>query len=361
MFRQILTAVTKKVTFTMRKNMPVESWSARRNSCPASLRQDETSRAQIGYSATQPLLATHSENEHLLIVAENTTTFEKNRSKNPNFGIDLQSGISFSNRYSNYARRLKDFVRRCRNAEVTHRWLDYWNSSRSHAQLARATPFLMQKIYRKYQSTTLCSTDRFSLLVSHYDFIFSRGLAPLVLKAAVASVKLGSFNGKTPFDIRMSSIRGHDREGELTLGIFQNQTLVFSVAFTCYKDANMSFIRVGALQGPSCEQRRDIVRKATKDMFGQRPKWLLIELVRAIAIECEFSYLILTSNQNRIAGKIHADYDGFWTELGAFCRPDGDFRLNISPYLPVKKGGGRKDILRQTAISIIRAHFGLAS
>lgn len=357
MFRKILASLPKQLTFSIRKNMPVEPLGAPHNSRAVFLHQDEVSQAQIEYSAAQPLFKIFGGSEPLSVARENSMAFEKNAIKNPNFGIDLQSGISFTNRYSAYARSLKDFVRRLRYAEVTHRWLGYWNSSHSHAQLACATPFLMQKIYRKYQSTVMSSADRLSLLVSHYDFIFSHGLAPLVLKAAVAPVNLGRFYGKVPFDIRILSIRGLGREGELTLGIFQGQTLVFSIAFTCYKDTNISYIRVGALQGPSGEQGKEIIKKATKNMFGQRPKWLLIELVRAIAAECGFTSLILTSNQNRIWGKkIHADYDGFWVELGAFCRPDGDFQLNISS-LSSGHRGRRKCILRQTAISITRAYF----
>lgn len=253
--------------------------------------------------------------------------------------IDLQTGIASSqSKLSNFARRIRIGVRTLLYYHETHRWLTYWNSSPLHAKLACATPKLLQKIYRPYQSNRLRSLDRLSMLISHYNFVLAHGLAPLVLRAAESSLSLGCINGKsgTVYSIALSSIATLDREGELTLNLFVDQQRLFSVAFTFYGDNLQPCVGIGCLQGPRGSDAQSRVRSATRDMFGLRPKGLMVRLVREIGKAYGCQHLILVSNRNRVmqqqirTGQVFANYDEFWQELGAMRRTDGDFQLSCS-------------------------------
>ncbi|SFA93499.1 hypothetical protein SAMN04515620_108142 [Collimonas sp. OK607] len=250
--------------------------------------------------------------------------------------ITLYTCLTHSPRgLSYFAKLLKLSVRTVLHYQQTQRWLAYWNTTPMHARLAQATPRLLQKIYRPYQSLRLRSQDRLNILVSHYDFIFRQGLGPLILHATQAPLLLGSFSGKsgTTYELRLSAIERLDREGELTLDLCNDQKLLFSVAFTFYGSELVPCVGIGCLQGPRGSDSQERVRSATRDMFGLRPKSLMLRLVREIGRVYGCKKLILVGNQNRVmfhqirTGKVLADYDDFWQEIGAIRRPDGEYQL----------------------------------
>ena len=237
---------------------------------------------------------------------------------------------------SRLAKRIKLTARGMLHYQVTQHWLSYWNTTPMRAQLAAATPRLLQKIYRPYQSLRLQNRrERLNLLVNHYDFIYQQGLAPLVLRASAAPVSLGGFSGKsgTVYEIRLASVATLDREGELTLMLCCDRQLLFSIAFTFHRDSSMPCIGIGCLQGPRGSDTQELVRRATRDMFGLRPKSLMLRLVREIGQAYGCKKLILVGNQNRVlfhqvrTGQVLANYNDFWQEVGASVRPDGDYQL----------------------------------
>jgi len=237
---------------------------------------------------------------------------------------------------SRLAKRIKLTARGMLHYQVTQHWLSYWNATPMRAQLAAATPRLLQKIYRPYQSLRLQDRrQRLNLLVNHYDFIYQQGLGPLILRASGSPISLGSFSGKsgTVYEIQLASVATLDREGELTLMLCCDRQLLFSIAFTFHRDSSMPCIGIGCLQGPRGSDTQEQVRRATRDMFGLRPKSLMVRLVREIGRAYGCKKLILVGNRNRVlfhqvrTGKVLANYDDFWQEIGASARPDGDYQL----------------------------------
>ncbi|HWW04730.1 VirK/YbjX family protein [Collimonas sp.] len=237
---------------------------------------------------------------------------------------------------SRLAKRIKLTVRGMLHYQVTQSWLVYWNATPIRVQLAKATPRLLQKIYRPYQSLRLQHRRaRLNLLMNHYDFICQQGLAPLVLRASTSPVSLGSFTGKsgTVYEIRLASVATLDREGELALMLCCDRQQLFSIAFTFHHENLMPCIGIGCLQGPRGNDAQAQVRRATRDMFGLRPKSLMVRLAREIGHAYGCKKMILVGNQNRVlchqvrTGKVLANYDDFWQEIGATGRPDGDYQL----------------------------------
>ena len=237
---------------------------------------------------------------------------------------------------SRLAKRIKLTFRGMTQRQVTQSWLGYWNATSTRVQLVKATPRLLQKIYRPYQSLRLSGRqDRLNLLLNHYDFVFQQGLDALVLRASTSPVSLGSFIGKSGavYVIQLASVAGLDREGELTLMLCSDQQRLFSIAFTFHQDNLTPSIGIGCLQGPRGVDKQERVRSATRDMFGLRPKNLMVRLVREIGRAYGCKKLILVGNQNRVlfhqvrTGKVLANYDDFWQEIGATARPDGDYQI----------------------------------
>lgn len=233
-------------------------------------------------------------------------------------------------------KKIKLILRAMLHPQQTRRWLAYWNSTPMRIELAKAMPKLLPKIYRPYQSRRLRSEERIEILINHYDFIFRRGLDPLILRATRSPALLGSFTGKSElvYELRLSAAAPLEREGELILQLYCDQQPLFSIAFTFFLINGDWCVGIGCLQGPKGEDAQGRVRSATRDMFGMRPKALMLRLAREIGRSCGCTKAILVGNQNRVlvrqirSGKLLADYDAFWREMGAARRPDGDYQIS---------------------------------
>lgn len=268
---------------------------------------------------------------------------------------------------SRLARQCKLRARTLLYPRQTRRWLAFWNKTSTHVALAMATPRLLHKIYRPYQSLRLQQTQRLDILTSHYDFIIGHGLAPLVLQASHQQIPVGQFRGKSgqDYEVRLAAISSLDHEGELALHLYRGQHHLFSTAFTLCRQGTGWVVRIGCLQGAAgSADSREQIRRATRDLFGLRPKALMIRLVRAIGAGYGCARVLLVSNSNRVASRrgrcerVHADYDAFWQELGAARRSDGDYELpceetatNLQDLPSRKRAEGRQRLALTQAVT----------
>ncbi|CDG83205.1 DUF535 family protein [Janthinobacterium agaricidamnosum] len=218
---------------------------------------------------------------------------------------------------------------------LTQDWIGFWNSTPVLTCIAHESPGLLKKIYRPYLSRRLDRQQRLALLQSHYRLVLRHGLAGLVQRAAAAPVLLASFDGKSgaTYQIRLVALVNMEREGEMVLQLFQRHEVVFSIAFTLSCQSGAAGIAVGCLQGGRGEERVERIRQATRDLFGLRPKALMVRLVQHIGLNLECRDMVLAGNVNRVLGRqlrkglVHADYDATWLEMGARPRADGDFDM----------------------------------
>ena len=249
--------------------------------------------------------------------------------------------------------RLRELLKLQLRARLQQRetrvWLQLLNSHPVFQDLLRAYPRMMHKVYRHYLSKTLSCSQRVALLVDHYRFILQQGWGKLMVDAAHQPVLLGSVAGKSGelYHLQLTSLSCMDREGEMVLQLMHGGEMLYAVVFTffgCRTRAPMELgVRIGCLQGPRGEESLRRVREATRDLHGMRPKFLMMRLARQLAWEHGCRTMILVGNDNRTVhhsakkhGRLMADYDSVWQELGAQARRDGDFELpceNMPPLM----------------------------
>lgn len=224
----------------------------------------------------------------------------------------------------------------------TAQWLQLLNSHPLFAQMLPTCPRLASKIYRHYLSTRLGCSERLDAMQTHYQTIITEGLAPLVARAALVPVemcRLHSKDGNYTVQLRAGGVLV--REGELIFQLMHENTLVFSVACSFVRDGSRVVLAVGCLQGAASAAAQDSVREATRALHGMRPKNFLMRIVRDFGHQHGCSDMLLVGNANRVVtksisrGKVHADYDSLWSELGAERRADGDFTLTCEPLSPL--------------------------
>jgi hypothetical protein len=87
------------------------------------------------------------------------------------------------------------------------------------------------------------------------------------------------------------------------------------------------------LQGLRSPEGPLLIKAATRDLFGCRPKTLMVTMVRSLGEFFGCGRMLLVSNDNRISinrwrrRKITSNYDQTWQEMSAQRRPDGNFEL----------------------------------
>ncbi|MCS0582085.1 VirK/YbjX family protein [Massilia pinisoli] len=230
-------------------------------------------------------------------------------------------------------------VRAVLHPRQTPRWLHLLNAHPAFSEYVRNCPRFLYKVYRPYISHALDANERLEAIRAHYDFMFRRGLRETLARASVGPVVLAEAAGKSgvPYQIQLRTVNMFDREGELVLQLTQDDKALYTVAFTVAPRDGRLAVSVGCIQGGKTEDAREAIRTATRELHGIRPKQLMATLVRQLGHEYGCERMVLVSNRNRVIykairnGRVLADYDQLWTELGAQLRPDGDWELACAP------------------------------
>ncbi|MFL6658700.1 MAG: DUF535 family protein [Massilia sp.] len=257
--------------------------------------------------------------------------------------ITWNTGVSTTRPGLAYLREtLKFAVRAAFHTQATRAWLAYWNSSPFLTQLARSQPAVLKKIYRPYLFRQLDCQQRLAVLTSHYDFIVARKLGKQVVRATHAPLVLHAFSGKSdrPYRLELVALTCMEREGELVLQLCDEDTIIFSVAFTFHGVGQQVQLAVGCLQGGRAADARERIRVVTRDCHGLRPQTLLMRVLQQLALAFGCEQLQLVGNDNRVMlqqlrkGRVLADYDSSWQELGALRQADGNFTLACAKPAP---------------------------
>lgn len=241
-------------------------------------------------------------------------------------------GLSYFREY------LKLALRSRINPRLTSQWIAFWNSTPLMIDIALTEPSVLKKLYRPYLSNRLSIYDRLDVLKSHYTLVAQHGLGDIVLRAAKAPVQLCEFSGRSNnlYQIKLVVDNTMEREGEIVLQLFSAGCVIFSIAFTFFDHSRFPTIAIGCLQGGRSAENQEQIRFATRDLFGLRPKTLMVRLVQHIGHKFGYLDLLMVGNQNRTVqqqlrkGIVFADYDTTWLELGAQRRADDDFKMKCT-------------------------------
>jgi uncharacterized protein VirK/YbjX len=219
------------------------------------------------------------------------------------------------------------------------RWLEFLHSTPALAELLRWQPRLLRKIYWPYLTDTLQCQERLDTLIAHYTFVSQREQSARLIPQQNTTAALGDFIGKSDarYEIGLAFAKALETEGELALQLSINGVRIYAAAFTFSQHNGKLAIAVGCLQGPSHKvDGLKLIQETTRDLHGLRPKNLMIRLLQKLGRNHGCEYLSLTGNNNRVVhyaiskGRVQADYDALWSELGATRQDNGDFLLSCA-------------------------------
>ena len=276
--------------------------------------------------------------------------------------ITIQSAVANLSGLRRARELLKLGLRAIGNWSTSSAWLLLLNSQPLLRELVRLKPRLIYKVYRPYLSQVLPPSQRLAALRDHYCFVFASGLGPLTLRAARTPAMLATTTGKSGshFQLALAAVDPMEREGELVLQLLHDHIVISSCAFSFIAGDQGMLLAIGCVQGPKGPNGLDLIREATRELHGLRPKNLLIRLLGHLAHQHHCVGLRMVGNQNRVVeaalrkGKVHADYDELWQELHASRRADGDFDLPChkisAPSLDAIPSKRRAEVRRRHAL-----------
>lgn len=218
-------------------------------------------------------------------------------------------------------------------------WLALLNSHPAFSEYVRNYPKFLYKVYRPYVSHALDAAQRLDTIRAHYHFMFRRGLGQLIARASLGPVTLAETVGKSglAYQVQLRTVNMFEREGELAMQLAQDGKVLYTVAFSVAPRGGVPAISLGCLQGGKSEDAREAIRTATRELHGIRPKQLMANLVQQLGHDYGCARMVMVSNRNRVIykairhGRVLADYDQLWTELGARPRADGDYEMDCAP------------------------------
>lgn len=133
------------------------------------------------------------------------------------------------------------------------------------------------------------------------------------------------------------------REGGMTISLFTGDTLVFSLTFSLFRNADGARCAlIGGCQGRNVDGIMDTYRDMTKALHGLRPRDFLMECFGILAriIEVKQIYAVSDAERHRRhpffnqTGDFPQDYDVAWQERSGVMTDEGLFAF---PEHPVRK------------------------
>jgi uncharacterized protein VirK/YbjX len=223
--------------------------------------------------------------------------------------------------------------------------------------LARIEPRLPFKyLAENYLARSLTTAERASCFIHHYRQLSSRFPHQFLHQALHGDVTLVELReGCDLFALEMGMSRrgetGQDREGEMSLRLRVDGTVVFVLAFTIVPgwvvaSEAVDVLLVSRLQG--IRGRFDQISRATRALHDVAPAALLTAALQGVAKACGIGEMAGVSGANQtnytedLDSFFKSAYDDFFVELGAKRIKDKFFSCTVplpeKPLAEVKEG-----------------------
>lgn len=191
-------------------------------------------------------------------------------------------------------------------------------------------PIILSKMFRPYLSNLFTRKERYNYLIDNYQFIdnkFPKNISEKLYREG--KIKLVEIIGKgdEKLIILLCLYPNFDKEGDVEIRIINSDNISLAkitFSFIQYEGRNTLFI--GGIQGPEKNISKDLIKNATKAMYGIFPKRILIdsiyEVVRNLDMNmrkiCVGNTTHMYLSKRYIKRKtINADYDEFLESLNS--------------------------------------------
>jgi uncharacterized protein VirK/YbjX len=217
------------------------------------------------------------------------------------------------------------------------RFLGFVYRNQPMTDYRKRDPRVLERHFHRYINVNWNRRARLLSIQRHYRFTLTR-LPPALFKAIYVdgNATLGTITLKdgSPLKVCLRPPICMGSEGELSIELrAADDQLLYRATFSVID--YWPTVVIGCIQGPAGETSKDIVRDLTRNLYGMRPKQLMLSLVYAFARQYGIKRVWAVSNAahplRAVRSKFQADYDAFWQEQGGRRVGNGWFILPEEP------------------------------
>jgi uncharacterized protein VirK/YbjX len=217
----------------------------------------------------------------------------------------------------------------------TYRWMQFLKNYHLLEELPVTAIRLISKIHQPYFSANLTCAQRVDALIEHYEVASRMRVNSLIKKGAAKGITICEFDGKsgTSYRLELSTTDVKNPEGEISFRLLTSNICVYTATFNFVEVEGIPYIKISGLRGFLATDHTLRIKSITKDLYGCRPRDLMVSIVREVGecFGCFKTLLISNARKLSIPGmrvcKKSSDYDQIWLEMNACRRSDGDFEL----------------------------------
>lgn len=223
------------------------------------------------------------------------------------------------------ARRWKFLARSLLYGRSNRDWLGYLAQRPWTLRMVLRRPELAERLQRPYQCRRFDRWARLGALREHYDACEQIGWQVLCRRLARGPVVLARVQGAHEQDchVELRYDTRFAKEGEWACNLSDGTRRCYTMVLGLRRHAQGRALYVGCVQGPDGPDGREQVRRLTKAFHGQRPRDLLLEVVRELAACAGCAHIEMVSDGQHIyrswrrRRRFAFSYDRWACELGA--------------------------------------------
>ena len=252
-------------------------------------------------------------------------------------------------------KRLRFLARSMFYATVTRDLLDYLEANPPIARIVALQPWLFERLHRPYLRAHLNARQRLAVILAHYEYCNRLGWQALCLKIAQAPIELARIPNRHThtYRLQLTYASRFSKEGEWAVHLLDGQRRIYTFCASLLQERGQRLLFIGCLQGPTGADGRDLVRRVTRDLYGYRPRDLMLEAARAIGEAAGVAYLGLIATRDHVYRHPRSrwrkrntmtawtfDYDVYAAELGGTADTAGYWRIPLrKDHKPIEAQG----------------------
>jgi hypothetical protein len=244
----------------------------------------------------------------------------------------------------------------------TLRWLETLERVCVRAGVETAPYRLARKASQKFLRRALPRAATINLLTTHYERLLlalgSQNVGRILSGEVIVAAEIAG-RSAVPYRLCLARETLNSREGELIVNLVRKdddrRVASLSVVVGAMAPGRPVNLWIGGLQGSNGADSKAVTVRATRDLWGLRPKDLLMHAAYALADVFEVESIEAVSNAGHVLQPAkgvkegwRADYDAFWRECGGapiagdfFLLPKARPRRSVEEVSPAKRKAWR--------------------
>lgn len=223
--------------------------------------------------------------------------------------------------------RSRYYLRYARSAKYCQHFTTFLNRHSVWKKLFIENPYRFNSILYRFCDKRFSPKMRFKAL--EYNFVFAESaFGGALCHHLVESDSLPIANLTDNISAYLNINKIDPLEGFFSINLQDDEgNRLYDLSFSFLPEKQLL---ITSIQGPSGENAQDLVRQLTKQLHGIRPSYMLIILIKMIAVRLQCSLLgIKHKNQAKYRwndnSKLLFNYDHFWAENSAEFNRDTQY------------------------------------